>query len=95
MTKINWKVRAKNVQFWITIALAIFAPLFAYYGISGADLTTWQSVGHLIKDAVSNPYVLVIIAVSVYNAILDPTTAGIADSKRALSYKKPNKDGGK
>lgn len=89
MTQINFKVRAKNPQFWITILLAILAPLFAYYGITGADLTTWKSVWHLVLSAFSNPYVLSLIGVSVYNALIDPTTPGITDSKRALTYKKP------
>lgn len=92
MTKINWKVRAKNTQFWITVTLAVLAPLFAYYGISGADLTSWGSVGKLVVDAVSNPYVLATIGVSVYNAVVDPTTEGMSDSKRALTYDKPGGD---
>lgn len=93
MTQINWKVRLKNAQFWISLALAILAPLFAYYGITGADLTTWSAVWNLIVKAVSNPYVLVTIGVSVYNAVIDPTTKGISDSKQALTYKAPKKEG--
>jgi len=89
MTQLNLKVRAKNPQFWITMALAILAPLFAYYGITGADLTTWGSVWKLVANAFSNPYVLSLIGVSVYNAMLDPTTKGISDSQRAMSYHKP------
>ena len=89
MTKLNWKVRAKNPQFWITLALAILTPVYAYYGISGAELTTWGSVGGLVVDAVSNPYVLSLIGVSVYNALIDPTTRGVKDSPRALTYRKP------
>lgn len=87
--KINWKVRLKNKQFLITLLLAVGAPVFAYYGISGAELTTWRSVWRLVVDAVSNPYVLSLIAVSVYNAIIDPTTRGLSDSIQALKYQKP------
>jgi len=90
--KINWKVRIRNPQFWITVGLSVITPLFAYYGITGADLTTWQSVWTLVMDAVSNPYVLALIAVSTYNAILDPTTANLSDSSRALTYNKPKRD---
>lgn len=90
--KINWKVRKNNPQFWITLGLSIITPLFAYYGITGADLTTWNSVYTLIVDAVSNPYVLSLIGVSTYNAILDPTTANIGDSNQALKYTKPKRD---
>lgn len=90
--KINWKVRFHNPQFWFTFGLSIMTPLFAYYGISGADLTTWASLRALIINAVSNPYVLALMAVSIYNAILDPTTANLSDSQRALAYVKPKRD---
>lgn len=90
--KINWKVRLNNPQFWITVGLSVITPLFAYYGITGADLTTWESVWALIVSAVSNPYVLALIGVSTYNAILDPTTANLSDSQKALTYIKPKRD---
>jgi len=90
--RINWKVRIRNPQFWITFGLSIMTPLFAYYGITGADLTTWASLRTLIVNAFSNPYVLALIAVSTYNAVLDPTTANISDSQRVLAYVKPKRD---
>ena len=49
-------------------------------------------LGGLILSAIKNPYVLVLVLVSVYNAINDPTTSGLGDSKRALTYQKPRKD---
>lgn len=89
---INWKVRFKNPTFWISVAIAIFTPILAYMGITAEDLTTWQSVAALFKEAVSNPYMLLLIAVSVYNAVIDPTTKGISDSAQALTYKEPKED---
>ena len=89
MTQLNLKVRAKNPQFWISVALALGAPLFAYYGISGAELTTWESVWKLGTDALSNPYVLTLMGASLYGALNDPTTKGFGDSQRAMSYHKP------
>lgn len=93
--KLNWKVRMKNPYFIIQIVLAVGAPLLAYYGLTAQDLTTWGAVFNLIGDAFSNPYVLGLILVSVYNALIDPTVAGLSDSQQALSYKVPRKDGGK
>lgn len=87
--KINWKVRIKNIQFWIAVAAIVLGQVFSYYGISGADLTTWKSVWELIVNFVSNPFILVSTLIAVYVAILDPTTPGISDSKRALQYDKP------
>ena len=39
--------------------------------------------------ALRNPYVLGLVAMSVWNACNDPTTAGLTDSARALGYTKP------
>ena len=35
------------------------------------------------------PYVLGLVIVSVFNAITDPTTAGLGDSERAMTYSYP------
>lgn len=37
----------------------------------------------------SNPYVLCLATVSVWNALQDPTTPGLSDSTRALGYTTP------
>lgn len=87
--KINWKVRAKNPAFWGQIALAIFAPILAYFGLNWADLTTWAAIGNLLLQAIQNPVVVFSVLASVYNAIIDPTTKGMSDSTRAMSYDKP------
>lgn len=88
--KINWKVRFANPEFWKQIALAVFVPLLAYYGMNWADMTTWAAIGDLFIQAVQNPVVVLSVVVSVYNAIIDPTTKGISDSERAMTYEKPN-----
>lgn len=89
MKKINWKVRFKNPQFIAQIIISIFVPILGYAGLTAQDLTSWAILLDLIIDAISNPYVLMIVAVSVYNAIQDPTTSGIGDSRQALTYNKP------
>lgn len=88
--KINWRVRVKNPMFWAQIVASIFIPILAYMGITVQDLTTWDMVAKALLLAISNPYVLLLVAVSVYNTIVDPTTTGIGDSLKALSYDKPN-----
>lgn len=87
--KINFKVRFRNPMFIVQVILAIGAPLLAYYGLTAQDLTTWGSVFSLVKDAAKNPYVVGMVAVSLYNALLDPTVTGFSDSKQALGYHKP------
>ena len=86
---INWKVRVKNIHFWIQIIVTIVVTVLSYKGISGAEITTWGKLLDLIIDTLSNPYCLVLIIVAVYNAIIDPTTKGIKDSERALDYNEP------
>ena len=88
----NLKVRVKNPVFWFNIALAVVAPVLAYFGLTGADFTTWEFVLETIVKAVQNPYVVFGVAVSVWNALNDPTTGGVGDSKRAMGYEKPFKE---
>lgn len=89
---INWSIRFKNPCFWFQVALAVVAPVLAYFGLTGADMTTWGLVGQTALKAISNPYVCFLIIASVWNALQDPTTKGISDSKRALTYTKPHTD---
>lgn len=87
---INWKIRFKNPMFYAQIILSVFAPILAYMGLTVQDLTTWAAVGNVLLMAVSNPYVLGLVIVSLYNAIIDPTTTGFTDSAKALNYTEPN-----
>lgn len=85
----NLKVRFKNPVFIAQLILAILAPILAYAGLTVQDLTSWQALGEILLGAIRNPYVLGLIVVSVWNALNDPTTAGITDSAQALTYDKP------
>ena len=87
--KINLTVRAKNPLFWVQIALAIVTPILAYFGLTAADITSWPALGSLIVQAVSNPYVLCLAAVSVWNALQDPTTPGLSDSINSQQQARP------
>lgn len=85
----NIKVRIKNPVFWVQIVLSILTPILAYAGLTAQDLTTWAKLGDVLVMALSNPYVLSLVLVSVWNTFNDPTTKGITDSKRAMEYDKP------
>ena len=87
----NWKVRFKNPVFWAQLILAILTPILAYAGLTAEDLTSWPALGNLLLSAISNPYVLALVAVSVWNAVNDPTTAGVTDSAQAQEYTEPKK----
>ena len=85
----NLKVRFKNPVFIAQLILAIFTPILAYAGLTFQDLTSWPALWQILIGAIKNPYVLGLIVVSVWNALNDPTTAGLTDSAQAMTYEKP------
>ena len=91
MTNINWRVRFKNPVFIAELAMAVLLPILTYMGLSWADMTTWASLVGVFVEAVKNPVVVVSVIVSVWNAVNDPTTAGLGDSAQAMTYNTPKK----
>ena len=87
--KINLKVRFKNPVFIAQLVLAVLTPIIGYLGLTVEDLSTWGKLGEILFEAVRNPYVLALVLVSVWNAVNDPTTTGLSDSERALTYEEP------
>ena len=85
----NLKVRFKNPIFIVQLILAILAPILTYAGLTFQDLTSWAILGKVLIEALQNPYVLGLIAISIWNALNDPTTEGLTDSKLAMTYDKP------
>ncbi len=90
--KVNWKIRFQNPVFVAQIVLAVLTPLLAYVGLSFEDLTTWGTLWELVVEAYSNPYLLGLIVISVFNTVTDPTVKGLSDSRQALRYIKPRDD---
>lgn len=93
MNKINWKVRfnKENILFIAQVVVSVVIPILTYFGLQASDLTTWAKVGETFVAAISNPYVVIMALVSLFNAITDPTTKGIGDSTNALTYSKPKR----
>ena len=89
--KINWRVRfnKNNVQFILRFILAVLIPILTYFGLKQEDLTTWTALGSVLVRAINNPYVIGFTIINVLNLIPDPTTKGLGDSERALTYVKP------
>ena len=93
MNRINWKVRIKNPVFWVQAAIAVILPILTYFGLTWEDMTSWAAIENLLLQAVKNPVVIAAVLASVWNAVNDPTTAGLKDSQRAMAYEKPYRDG--
>ena len=85
--KINWIVRIKNKAFWLAVipALALVAQAVAALFGYTIDLGTW--VGKL--QAVVNA---VFALLAILGIVVDPTTDGVNDSNRAMSYPEPWND---
>lgn len=90
--KINWTVRLRNPLWWAQIICAVVLPVLAYFGFAWEDMTSWAALGGLFLRAVQNPVVVVSVVMSVFNALTDPTTAGVSDSSRAMGYMQPYRD---
>ena len=84
---INWKVRIKNKAFWLALipALALIATTVASVFGYTIDLNTL--VGKI--QAVSNAVFALLVILGI---VVDPTTAGVGDSDRAMTYLKPWSD---
>ncbi len=77
---IDWKKRFSNPLFIIEIVMAILLPLISYMGLTLEDLNSWTMLFNVLKDGLLNPYVIGVMALSVFNAVTDPTTKGIGDN---------------
>ena len=85
---INWQVRIKNKQFWLTLIPAVLLLVQVVAAVFGIAIDLGE-LGNRLLDVVNAVFaVLVILGV-----VTDPTTEGVGDSIRALGYEKPYKDG--
>lgn len=81
--KINWKLRIKNVWPWVGIITLILSAM----GCDPEMFTSWEIVWDEFLALVSNPFRLGTVALAVVSILVDPTTNGLGDSERAMSYK--------
>lgn len=86
--KINLPVRMQNVWFWIGLCGTILTAM----NVSPEMFTSWDLLWVEIAALFSNPFRLGCVIVAIIGVFVDPTTKGIGDSTRALSYDKPSED---
>lgn len=84
---INWKVRIKNKNFWLSIIPAIILLIQSIANVFGYTINFGALSDNLI--AVVNA---VFVVLAILGIVTDPTTSGIADSNRAKTYTEPYKD---
>ena len=86
--KMNIQVRIKNPWFWVGLVGTILTAI----GVSPEMFTTWGAVWETVLSLFSNPFMLVSVVLAVLGVFVDPTTYGVGDSNRAMSYITPAKD---
>lgn len=84
---INWKVRVKNKSFWIALIPAVLLLVQVIAAVFGYTLDLGELGDKLL--AVVNALFAVL---TILGIVTDPTTAGIGDSKQALTYETPKKE---
>lgn len=81
---INWKVRIKNKNFWLALIPALILLVQVVASIFGFSLDLSDMNGKLLALVDAVFAVLAILGI-----VNDPTTAGLSDSKLAMTYEEP------
>ena len=85
MNKINWKVRFKN-KVWLGSFLSLIVG-FAY-----SMLALFDVFPAVTQNLVLQMLNQVLTFLGLIGVIVDPTTAGLGDSDRAMGYEEPWED---
>lgn len=81
---INWKVRFANKAFWVAFIPAMLLLAQVIAAVFGYTLNLGDLGNKLL--AVVNALFAVLCLLGI---VTDPTTAGVSDSARAMTYDKP------
>ena len=84
MNAINWKVRIKNKMFWLALIPAVLLLVQTVCSVFGIELDFGDLQDKLLTVINALFAVLVILGI-----VVDPTTEGVHDSKRAMTYEEP------
>ncbi len=84
---VNWLVRFKNKNFWISFIPAVLLLVQVIAALFGFELQLGDLGDKLL--AVVNALFAVLALLGIVN---DPTTAGMSDSTLAMTYDKPKED---
>ena len=86
--EINWRVRVKNKNFWLTVIPAILLLIQAVAGVFGYQLD-FGDLGNRLLTVVNAAFALL----SILGVVNDPTTASLSDSNLAMTYEVPKPKG--
>ena len=83
--KINWELRFQNKTTLTAIILALVALVYQVLGLFGV-------VPKISQDELTTVIGMVINLLCLLGIVVDPTTDGVSDSTRALTYDTPRAD---
>ena len=86
MKNINWQVRIKNKNFWFTFIPAVLVLVQVVAAVFGFTIDLGE-IGNRLIDVVNALFVVL----ALLGIVTDPTTAGLGDSKQAMTYVEPKK----
>lgn len=86
MKNINWLVRIKNKNFWLTLIPAMLLLIQVVANVLGFSLDMGD-LGNKLLDIVNAVFSLLVIL----GIVNDPTTSDFTDSSQALTYTEPKK----
>lgn len=85
--KINLLVRFKNKAFWLSLIPALLLVVQTVASLFGYN---WDFI--VLNQQITAIINAVFAVLSILGIVVDPTTAGIGDSQRALTYTEPKVD---
>lgn len=82
---INWKVRFQNKAFLTGLISLVVVFIYDLLQLLGVAPVVTQSVVMQVAEGI-------LTILGMVGVIADPTTAGLADSRQALTYTSPRRD---
>ena len=83
---INWKVRIKNKNFWLSFIPAALLFIQVVASVFGFTLD-FGELGNKLIEVVNAVFLLL----SIMGVVNDPTTEGFGDSTQAMTYNEPKR----
>jgi len=82
--KINWKVRFMSKTFWLAFIPAVALVVMAVANVFNITLDLSATV-----EKLKNVVAAVFGVLALLGVVVDPTTKGVSDSDRAMTYDEP------
>lgn len=87
MKMINWKVRFANRNFWLQAIPALLLLIQVVLNVFGVAFD-FGDIGNKLLAVVNAVFAFL----TILGVVNDPTTDGLGDSNRAMTYQEPYKD---